>query len=155
MISIITDRLSSMAASGGLSALPFICFLLIQLAQPAFAAPDTTLHHLTNTPTPISAEGVTSDKVVTAATAAEREAKIVIVDFAFAPAEITITVGQRITWVNDDGAPHGLAFSDGAKGTDLLLPAATFSRRFDRPGTYDYHCSVHPYMTGRVVVRAG
>jgi len=35
-----------------------------------------------------------------------------------------------------------------------LLPGASFSRRFDRPGTYEYHCSVHPYMTGRVVVRA-
>jgi len=44
--------------------------------------------------------------------------------------------------------------NDGAKGTDLLLPGATFSRRFDRPGTYDYNCAVHPYMTGRVVVQA-
>jgi plastocyanin len=35
-----------------------------------------------------------------------------------------------------------------------LLPGASFSRRFDQPGTYDYNCSVHPYMTGRVVVRA-
>ncbi|TMA77982.1 MAG: hypothetical protein E6J74_42295 [Deltaproteobacteria bacterium] len=68
--------------------------------------------------------------------------------------EITIGPGESVTWTNDDGAPHGLAYHDGAKGTDLLLPRATFSRRFDRPGTYDYNCAVHPYMTGRVVVQA-
>ena len=54
----------------------------------------------------------------------------------------------------EDGAPHGLVYQDGAKGTDLLLPGASFSRQFDRPGTYDYSCAVHPYMTGRVIVRA-
>jgi hypothetical protein len=58
-----------------------------------------------------------------------------------------------VTWTNDDGAPHGLEYHDGAKGTDLLLPGASFGV-FDRPGTYDYNCSVHPYMTGRVIVRA-
>jgi plastocyanin len=89
-----------------------------------------------------------------AATTAEAGAKVSIANFAFTPGEITITPGESVTWTNDDGAPHGLEFHDGAAGTDLLLPGASFSRRFDRPGTYDYNCSVHPYMTGRVVVRA-
>jgi plastocyanin len=77
-----------------------------------------------------------------------------IANFAFEPAEITIAPGASVTWTNNDGAPHGLEYHDGAKGTDLLLPGASFSRRFDKPGVYDYNCSVHPYMTGRVVVRA-
>ena len=85
---------------------------------------------------------------------ANEGAKVSIANFAFAPAEITIAPGESVTWTNDDGAPHGLEFHDGAPGTDLLLPGASFSRRFDQPGTYDYNCSVHPYMTGRVVVRA-
>jgi plastocyanin len=89
-----------------------------------------------------------------AATAANEGVKVSIANFSFAPAEVTIAPGESITWTNDDGAPHGLEFHDGAPGTDLLLPRASFSRRFDRPGTYDYNCSVHPYMTGRVVVRA-
>ena len=88
------------------------------------------------------------------ATAATEGAKVSIANFAFAPEQITIAPGESVTWTNDDGAPHGLEFHDGARGTDLLLPGASFSRRFDRPGTYDYNCSVHPYMTGRVVVRA-
>ena len=81
-------------------------------------------------------------------------AKVSIANFTFTPAEITIAPGESVTWTNDDGAPHGLEYADGAKGTDLLLPGASFSRQFDRSGTYDYNCSVHPYMTGRVVVRA-
>jgi hypothetical protein len=52
------------------------------------------------------------------------------------------------------GAPHGLAYKDGAKGIDVLLPGAQFSRTYDRPGTFDYLCAVHPYMTGKVVVQA-
>jgi plastocyanin len=81
-------------------------------------------------------------------------AKVSIVNFAFTPGEITIAAGETVTWTNDDGAPHGLEYQDGAKGVAPLLPASSFSRRFDRPGTYEYNCSVHPYMTGRVVVRA-
>jgi plastocyanin len=92
--------------------------------------------------------------IAQAATTTEAGAKVSIANFAFTPGEITITPGESVTWTNDDGAPHGLEFRDGATGTDLLLPGASFSRRFDRPGTYDYNCSVHPYMTGRVVVRA-
>jgi plastocyanin len=87
------------------------------------------------------------------AAGAEEGAKVSIDNFAFAPEEIAIAPGASVTWSNDDGAPHALQFQDGAPGIDLLLPGATFSRRFDRPGTYEYHCSVHPYMTGRVVVR--
>ncbi|HEY2815784.1 MAG TPA: plastocyanin/azurin family copper-binding protein, partial [Casimicrobiaceae bacterium] len=59
-----------------------------------------------------------------------------------------------VTWSNDDGAPHGLVYNDGAKGTDLLLPGAAFSRTYDKPGSFDYACAVHPHMTGKVIVRA-
>ena len=81
-------------------------------------------------------------------------AKVSIANFAFAPAAVVVPVGASVTWSNDDGSPHGLAYRDGAKGTDLLLPGASFSRAFDKPGSYDYVCSVHPYMSGKVVVRA-
>jgi YVTN family beta-propeller protein len=86
--------------------------------------------------------------------AATTGAKVSIANFAFVPPEISVAVGQSVTWSNDDGAPHGLMYKDGAKGTDLLLPGASFSRTFDKPGSYDYACSVHPYMTGKVLVRA-
>jgi YVTN family beta-propeller protein len=81
------------------------------------------------------------------------EVVVSIANFAFMPMELAITQGQTVRWSNDDGAPHGLAFKDGAPGESLLLPGKSFSRRFDQPGSYDYVCSVHPYMTARVVVR--
>ena len=80
-------------------------------------------------------------------------ARVSFANFAFAPAEIVIDAGQQVEWSNDDGAPHGLAFRDGAPGTDLLLPGARFARSFAQPGSFDYVCSVHPYMSARITVR--
>lgn len=131
---------------GGLSTGLFALVVCTQMVPQVFAAPAAGV-----------AVGDPAHKAVVqraAAASVENGAKVSIVNFAFAPAEITINAGESVTWSNDDGAPHGLAYHDGAKGTDLLLPGATFSRRFDRPGTFDYNCAVHPYMTGRVIVRA-
>jgi plastocyanin len=89
-----------------------------------------------------------------AAPTATEGTRVSIAAFAFTPAEVVIAPGESVTWTNDDGAPHGLAFQDGAPGTDLLLPGARFRRQFERPGTYEYKCAIHPYMAGRVVVRA-
>ena len=94
-------------------------------------------------------------KVVVQQTAAVRSgANVSIANFAFVPAEVVIEAGQSVSWSNDDGAPHGLAFRDAVPGTDLLLPGARFRRRFEQAGSYDYVCSVHPYMSARVIVRA-
>jgi YVTN family beta-propeller protein len=99
------------------------------------------------------AVGAAPRKVVVARAHAAGTAGVSIKNFEFGPREIAITTGQSVVWHNDDGAPHGLAFKDGAKGTDLLLPGAQLIRQFDQAGSYDYVCSVHPYMTGTVVVR--
>ena len=114
------------AKVGGLMTSVFVLGVCTQIAQSVFAAP---------------------------AAAVKGGAKVSIVNFAFTPGEITIAPGETVTWTNDDGAPHGLEYQDGAKGVDPLLPGSSFTRRFDQPGTYEYNCSVHPYMTGRVVVR--
>ena len=90
---------------------------------------------------------------VAAAGVAAAGTKVSIANFAFAPNEIAVAPGATVTWTNDDGAPHGLAYNDGAKGTDLLLPGAAFSRTYDKPGSFDYACAVHAYMTGKVIVR--
>lgn len=120
-----------------------------QMMQPVFAASaaDITVGDFAFAPREVVVQRTT-------AMAVKDSTKVSIVNFAFTPGEITIAAGESVTWINDDGAPHGLEYRDGVKGTDLLLPGASFSRRFDQPGTYDYNCSVHPYMTGRVVVRA-
>jgi YVTN family beta-propeller protein len=81
-------------------------------------------------------------------------AKISIAGFAFGPQAITVKAGEAITWSNDDGSPHTVTFRDGSPGANSLSPGETFSRMFDKPGTYAYFCSFHPYMTGSVVVQA-
>ncbi len=81
-------------------------------------------------------------------------AGISIANFVFAPLELMVAQGTRVTWTNNDAAPHGLRHKDGAPGKDVLLPGETVSRVYNAPGSYDYVCAVHPYMTGRVVVTA-
>jgi YVTN family beta-propeller protein len=79
-------------------------------------------------------------------------AKVSIAGFAFGPQAITIKAGDGVTWSNDDGAAHTVTFKNGSPGAKSLAPGANFTQAFDQPGTYEYFCSFHPYMTGRVVV---
>jgi amicyanin len=77
-----------------------------------------------------------------------------IADFAFLPAELHVHAGQTVTWVNcEESATSHTSHADGEEWSSPLLgPGASFSHRFDQPGTFDYHCDPHPFMTGRVVV---
>jgi YVTN family beta-propeller protein len=88
------------------------------------------------------------------ATSSVKGGNVSIANFVFTPAALTVAPGDAVTWSNDDGATHGLAYKDGAPGVDVLLPGKTFERTFDKPGSYDYYCAVHPYMTGKVIVQA-
>lgn len=85
---------------------------------------------------------------------ATSDPKISIANFAFVPPIITIDSGDSVTWSNDDGAPHQIGFKDAASGSDTLFPGKTFRRTFDKPGSYEYFCTIHNYMTGRIVVRS-
>jgi YVTN family beta-propeller protein len=84
--------------------------------------------------------------------AAAAGAKISIASFAFAPQSMSVHVGDAVTWTNNDGAIHTVTFKDGSAGATALAPGEAFARTFDHPGTYDYYCSFHPYMTGTVTV---
>lgn len=59
--------------------------------------------------------------------------------------------GETVTWVNDDGAPHSIALNNGV-ASDTLMPGSSYSANFERQGDYDYACSIHPYMTGKIMV---
>ncbi|MBO9512870.1 MAG: PD40 domain-containing protein [Variovorax sp.] len=83
---------------------------------------------------------------------AQKQARVSIDNFSFAPADLAVPAGADVTWTNNDGAPHGIAFADKAPGMDLMMPGQGFSRRFTKPGVYDYVCAVHPYMTARITV---
>ena len=77
---------------------------------------------------------------------------VVLDNFSFAPAVVSVPVGTTITWTNRDDAPHIVASTDQKFKSPVLDTDERFSHRFDVPGTYQYFCSLHPKMTGRVVV---
>ena len=76
---------------------------------------------------------------------------IPIKNFAFDPASMTVRVGSTVRWVNQDSVPHRILFTDGADST-ILAPMQSWSRKFDRAGTYDYSCTIHPTMQGTIIV---
>lgn len=77
--------------------------------------------------------------------------RITISGFAFHPALLEVSSGESVTWVNDDGAPHSVAVKNGA-ASDTVMPGNGYMASFDRPGAYDYLCSIHPYMSGKILV---
>lgn len=75
-----------------------------------------------------------------------------ITGFAFAPAAITIPVGTTVTWTNDDEEPHTVAASDGSFHSPGMGTGSTYTFTFTAPGTFDYLCSIHPFMRAAVTV---
>lgn len=75
--------------------------------------------------------------------------------FAFAPASVNVNVGDTVTWTNNDaGIPHTVTADGGAFNSGNLATGQTFSQTFSAAGTFAYHCTIHPQMTGSVVVAA-
>jgi plastocyanin len=79
--------------------------------------------------------------------------QIVIENFSFKPATLTVKAGTKVTWVNRDDAPHTATDNDKRFNSGALDTDDQFSFTFEKPGTYDYFCALHPKMTGRVVVK--
>ena len=82
------------------------------------------------------------------------ETEVNIDQFTFYPQRITVKAGTTVTWSNEDDVPHTVASSSKVFKSKALDTADKFSFTFTTPGTYDYFCSVHPHMTGPVVVEA-
>lgn len=78
--------------------------------------------------------------------------KVDMKDFQYFPREITIEQGQTIQWRNVDIEAHSITARDWDSGT--IEPGKSYSRKFDVPGTYEFHCVFHPDMVGKVTVTA-
>jgi plastocyanin len=80
-------------------------------------------------------------------------AKQVVVDnFSFAPSMAAVAAGSTVTWTNRDDVPHNIVSAEQKFKSPVLDTNEQFSHTFDAPGTYRYFCSIHPRMTGQVVV---
>jgi 3',5'-cyclic-AMP phosphodiesterase len=85
-------------------------------------------------------------------TAGAGEKQVVVDNFSFAPATATVAAGSTVTWTNRDDVPHNIVSTNQKFKSPVLDTDEQFSHAFDAPGTYKYFCSIHPKMTGQVVV---
>lgn len=80
------------------------------------------------------------------------QSNVSIVDFRFAPATITVRMGQTVVWRNNGSASHTTTSDAGLWDSETLNPGQTFPRTFATAGTFTYHCEIHPSMRGSIVV---
>ena len=93
--------------------------------------------------TPASGGGNTSQPVTE---------KVALSGFAFAPTTVTVPVGGTVTWTNKDFVAHTVTSDGGVFDSGSLASGKTFSHTFTQAGTFQYHCTVHPSMTGKIIV---
>ena len=72
--------------------------------------------------------------------------------FSFSPTTKTIHKGVRVKWTNPSGHKHRIKFTNGITFTKVVPIGGSVSRVFHHKGTFHYHCTIHPYMTGVVTV---
>ena len=76
-----------------------------------------------------------------------------IVNFAFAPQKVVISVGGSVTWTNKDDVAHTATASNGSFDSGNLSNGQSWTHTFTKAGTYAYVCTYHPNMTGTIVVQ--
>ena len=112
---------------------------ILGLAMPVFAAAATLVSG--------------SRSFTTSAQAQASAAEVKIDNFSFGPTTITVPAGTTVTWTNRDDIPHTVVSDDKVFKSKVLDTDEKFSYTFAKPGTYGYFCSIHPKMTGKVMVR--
>jgi len=89
-----------------------------------------------------------------AASAHAAETEVKIDNFAFAPHRAVVKAGTTVTWINEEDIPHTVASSTKLFKSNALDTKDKFSFTFTTAGAYEYCCSLHPHMTGPIVVEA-
>ncbi len=79
--------------------------------------------------------------------------QVTVKDRTYSPSNITVDVGETVTWVFDDGGMAHDVVADDKSFRSPLMTSNTFTHKFTEPGTYTYHCTPHPDMMGTVVVQ--
>jgi plastocyanin len=80
-------------------------------------------------------------------------AEVKVDNFSFGPATLTVAAGTTVTWTNQDDIPHTVVSTEKVFKSKVLDTDEKFSYTFAKAGTYPYFCSIHPKMTGTVVVQ--
>jgi plastocyanin len=91
---------------------------------------------------------------MTKAAALPPAAAVTIGNFTFKAPVVTVKPGTTVTWTNGDDIPHTVVSKDGAFKSKVLDTGDKFSFTFAKPGQFGYFCSLHPHMTGTILVKA-
>jgi plastocyanin len=133
---------ATLAACGGTNAAT-----TSSAAGPATGASSSSTSMSTTMPMPQSTAAAQAAPVATD--------HVAISGFAFGPSTVTVKVGTTVTWTQQDEDQHTVTANDGSFTSAPLVTGATYTHTFTAPGTYQYHCSIHPFMHGTVVVTNG
>lgn len=99
-----------------------------------------------------SEEGETSESEPAPSGEAAKAEKVQIVEFTYEPDPVVVQVGGKVTWQNQDSAPHTATADDGSFDTGTIAKGKIGSATFKEAGTFTYHCEIHPTMHGTVEV---
>jgi plastocyanin len=92
--------------------------------------------------------------VMARAVPAPAAAAVQIGNFTFKAPVVTVKSGTTVTWTNGDDIPHTVVSKDGVFKSKVLDTGDHFSFTFAKPGQFGYFCSLHPHMTGTIIVKA-
>jgi amicyanin len=95
--------------------------------------------------------GIAVAFLLAATPASAEDVAVKIGNFTFGPQEVKVKAGTTVTWTNEDDIPHTVV-SPNAFRSKVMDTDGTYSFTFTTPGTYKYFCSLHPHMTGTIVV---
>jgi plastocyanin len=101
----------------------------------------------------IAAPGSGTGNLTASAQQKPETTEVKIDNFSFGPAELTVPAGTTVTWTNRDDIPHTVVSTDKVFKSKVLDTDEKFSFTFSKAGTYPYFCSIHPKMTGKVIVQ--
>jgi plastocyanin len=133
-----------------------VAFILLALTFLALGCGGTSTTTSSTPPSDTTLPSAGGGSTTTGATTAGGLAgpnTVTISGFAFAPASIMVTLGDSVTWTNNDSVTHTVTADDNSFSSGDLAPGATYSFTFTKAGTFPYHCSIHPNMTASVVVQ--
>jgi plastocyanin len=97
---------------------------------------------------------LTTISAITKAAPAAAQTMVRIDNFTFKDPVLTVKSGTTITWINGDDIPHTVVARNGAFKSKVLDTGDRFTFTFAKPGQFGYFCSLHPHMTGTIIVKA-
>jgi len=131
--------------------------LIVAIIILIFAAgcTQTKNENITNQDQAKDISGITAAQSTTTTSATQPDlstVNVAIREFAFEPAVLTVKIGTRVVWTNYDSVLHNVQSADGSIKSKTISNGQTVAYTFNKPGTYDYICGLHPSMKGKVIV---